>query len=534
MSSEQNLPVPESNPDGDQNQISLLDLGDGVAVLFADRPPANFELIPFQLVGQNTANQTLERLGAVASILGPIESETRVAAMKAFGLVRLEPESVQALKFFTPVQSAGKNLGVLKDAQGRFVHVLRYKDLGKLTSVATLTSLAPAIAAAALQAQITAISRKVDTNIELTRSVLQAIHQDQWATLLGLHETTMRALNEALAVGVVNDHIFAAVATREADLRKQRHLFAQKVEDHLKHLEGDAKARRDYLKNNANQIIADAHGLVMAEGSWFRSQVLRASHISHDEAHAGENERLLAELVEVTRTDRNEALENLGQLLTSLERHCNLVAELPTKRSLPFGAEKTNHRQTVDMAKALAQKVSEIRNQFHVLPNLPDPPLLVFNKPAPDELLRILRWVLPVDEKLLAFADINFDGMKDRIGLNNAYLGITSRRFFLTSQSALRNDGLIESQFALADIRYVRFREREKQGPVIDVITADENVRFTLDSWAARDEGLMGAKRLANLLGAAMNLPADEVRTDPLLCADNNLAEQKEALPPIH
>lgn len=533
MSSEQNLPVPESNPDGDQNQTSLLDLGDGVAVLFADRPPANFELIPFQLVGQNTANQMLERLGAAATGAN-FAAQGVNAVISAQGLVRLAPETMRMLNTLNPITSGGWNLGTLVDNGGKFAHSVRWLPAHGAQATSIMSSLGPMAPLMIMQAQLTAISRKVDTNIELTRSVLQAIHQDQWATLLGLHETTMRALNEALAVGVVNDHIFAAVATREADLRKQRHLFAQKVEDHLKHLEGDAKARRDYLKNNANQIIADAHGLVMAEGSWFRSQVLRASHISHDEAHAGENERLLAELVEVTRTDRNEALENLGQLLTSLERHCNLVAELPTKRSLPFGAEKTNHRQTVDMAKALAQKVSEIRNQFHVLPNLPDPPLLVFNKPAPDELLRILRWVLPVDEKLLAFADINFDGMKDRIGLNNAYLGITSRRFFLTSQSALRNDGLIESQFALADIRYVRFREREKQGPVIDVITADENVRFTLDSWAARDEGLMGAKRLANLLGAAMNLPADEVRTDPLLCADNNLAEQKEALPPIH
>ncbi|MFF0155726.1 hypothetical protein [Micromonospora sp. NPDC005203] len=83
-------------------------------------------------------------------------------------------------------------------------------------------------------------------------------------------------------------------------------------------------------------------------------------------------------------------------------------------------------------------------------------------------MLRTLRWVVPGEEPLLAIADVNLD-------------------------------------------------RRDKRGPVLDIITTDENIRLTFDDWAGKRQGLDDSRRLANLLAAAMDLPEAERRTDPLL-----------------
>jgi hypothetical protein len=170
------------------------------------------------------------------------------------------------------------------------------------------------------------------------------------------------------------------------------------------------------------------------------------------------------------------------------------------------------------MAAALAERVAELRNVAHTRPAPLDPPLTVFNEAVPDEVLRILRWVVPNEEPVLAIADVNLD----RLVGENAYLGVTPERFFISAQNAVRKQGTIEREFPLSDIRYVRFRERDKRGPVLDIITTDENIRLTFDDWAGNGQGLDDACRLGNLLAAAMDLPESERRTDPLLSGESS------------
>ena len=81
----------------------------------------------------------------------------------------------------------------------------------------------------------------------------------------------------------------------------------------------------------------------------------------------------------------------------------------------------------------------------------------------------------------------------------------------------MRRQGVVDREFSLADIRYVRFREREKQGPTLDIITKDEDLNFTFDDWASSGPGLDSARRLGDILASAVNLPEQEKRADPLL-----------------
>lgn len=496
----------------DEATISLVEIEPGLAILFADQAPVDLDFTPFEMMNARTREDLADKL-SIASGLGNVLAQGAQGAISAQGLVRLAPESVQLLKTFQPMTSGGWNLGPIVDRSGKIVAQVRYAPVAGAQSAAMLSTLGPAGALLAIQVQLASISRRIDENIELTRDVLRALHEDQWATLLGLNETTMRAVREAQAVGAVNDHIFAAIATKEADLRKQRHLFLSLVRGHIKALDADAAGRRTYIQKNLEQIIADAHGVLMAEGSWYRAQVLRAGHIIRDEANAVENERLLAELVAETKREHTEAMDEVEGLLTDLERQCRLMAELPGELSLPFTTKRRNIGDAVAMAEALAERVAELRNRVHIQPGPLEPPVVVFREDVPGDVLRILRWALPAEDPLLAIADVNLD----RLVGDNAYLGVTSDRFFISSQSAVRKQGTIEREFPLSDIRYVRFREREKQSPVLDVITRDENIRLTFDGWAVKGQGLENARRLGNLLAAAMDLPEDERRTDPLL-----------------
>ncbi|MEU8215616.1 hypothetical protein AB0C47_07590 [Micromonospora taraxaci] len=511
-------------PPSDDPTVSLVEIEPGLAVLFADQPPVGFDVIPFEMMSAEAGRGLADKL-AIASGIGNLAAQGAQAAATVQGLVRLAPETLQALKTARPMTSGGWNLGSLVAGKGKIAASVRWAPVTGAQTASILSALGPAAALLALQVQLASISRRIDENVKLTRDVLQALHEDQWTTLLGLHETTMRAVREAQAARAINDHIYAAIATRDPDLRKQRLLFRSFVRGHIKALDTDGPSRRAHIQKNVEQILADAHGMLMAEWSWYRSQVLRAGHISRDEANVVENERLLAELVADTQREHTQAMEEVAGLLTDLERQCRLIAELPAEWSLPFTTKRQNIRDTVAMAEALAERVATLRNRPHTQPAPLDPPLTVFAEAVPDEVLRILRWAVPGEEPLLAIADVNLD----RLVGDDAYLGVTPTRLFISAQSAVRKQGTIERDFPLADVRYVRFRERDKRGPVLDVITTDENIRLTFDDWAGSGNGLEDSRRLANLLAAAMDLPESERRTDPLLSGGSS---RKQAITP--
>jgi hypothetical protein len=491
--------------------MSLLEVEPGVAVLFADRPPADLDFFAFSMMSAPKRQELVDKLGVSVGAINVLAQGVQ-GAVSAQGLVRLAPETLAGLKTAKPMVSGGWNLGSLV-SNGKIVSSVRWAPAVGAQSASVLAALGPAAALLAVQLQLASISRRVDENIDLTRDVLKALHEDQWATLVGLYDTTIRAAREAQIAGTVNDHIFASVASSEADLRKQRHLFAGFAKRHIDALDTDAKSRRVYLQKNIEQILADAHGLLMAEGSWYRSQVLRAGLISHDSSNSDENERLLAGLVKETEREHTKAMKEVARLLGDLERQCRLLVELPGDFSIPFTSKRRNIRDAVAMSSALAERVAVLRNRPYEKPAALEPAVVAFDGEPPAEVLRILSLVLPEGSDLLALADVNLG----RLVGENAYLAITREQVLLTGQGPFRKQGAVERTFTLTDIRYVRFIERAGQGPVLDVITRAENVRLTFDSWAAKGAGLEGARRIGTLLASAMNLPEEERPTDPLL-----------------
>ena len=444
------------------------------------------------------------------------------------GLVRLAPESLSILNQpgHSLMQSAGQSLGSIVNNNGIVVAQARFLPIAGAQAASLGPLLAPAAVLLAIQMRLASIARKVDVNISLTREVLKAGHEDQWNTLNSLYETTFQALQEAEAAGTVNQHIFEPLASRKADLLNCQATFVGYVKKHLTHLDSDSKSRRNYVQQNFDQILADAHGMLMAEFAWYRFQVLRGILISQDTQGSIANERLLAHHVDTTKSEHSEAMRDISNLLADVEGQIRLLAALPAARSLPFTAKRKDIENSLAIADALASTVSELRNQLRSQRKILSPVITVFKDLMPDGLVNILTWSFPEQTRLLAIADAN----QERLLSNNVYLGITDSFFFVADQSDLLKEGKIEQRTPLSDIRYVRYSDRSKRGPRLEIITKDQNLVFSFDSWASEGEALDGAKRLGSILASAMNLPSEEKSSDPLITNCPVSAEPMEKL----
>lgn len=502
---------------------SLVEVSPGLAVLYGESVPEGMELVPFELIPDATSEHLTDQL-SVASGLANVVAQGAQGFTNVQGLVKLAPQTVEALSVARPMTSGGWNLGSVVNSKGQITASVRWAPVAGVKSAQVLAALGPAAAMLAMQVQLASISRRVDENIELTRDVLRAIHQDHWTSLLGLHETTNRAVEEARQLGTVNGHIYAAIASKESELRKQRHVFTDYVQTHIAAMDTDGAGQRAYIQKNSEQIFADVHGILMAEGAWYKAQVLRAGHIMNDVANAEHNQTLLTTLVETTQREHTEAMDNISGLLESLERQCRLMAELPAERALPFTSKKQSIKQTTEMAIALAERVSELRGLTRKAHATPNPQVAVFQKEIPQSALNILQWAMTEPEPLLALANVNVDRL---IG-DDAYLGVTPSKFFITRESQLHKQGVIEQEYELDDVRYVRFTEREKDGPLLDIITSEENIRLSFDDWANQEESLEQARRVGAMFATVMNVPETERKEEPLMVEHRLLPEASE------
>ena len=90
----------------DDPTTALVEVGAGMAVLFADRPPSEMELIPFSMMGTETTKRLTDRLAIGAGLVNTGVQGVQ-GALPAQGLVRLAPQTLEALKTAVPVQSGG-------------------------------------------------------------------------------------------------------------------------------------------------------------------------------------------------------------------------------------------------------------------------------------------------------------------------------------------------------------------------------------------------------------------------------------------
>ena len=514
---------------GAEAELALLEVEPGVAVLFGEAAPEGWDVEPFGL-GDRSDREIVDALSnavgtanAVAQGLGGFVS--------AQGLVRLAPETIRNLRTMQTVVKDGYYLGTLKEG-GKFAASVRWTPAAGAQAASVLENLGPSLALLAISAQLTAISNKIDENIELTRDVLKALREDHWNTLAGLCDTVAGAIDEAREVGTVTARIFGRVKHLEDSLRKERKTFTAYLDKHLKELETDYAGRRDYLRDNAEDIIADTQGFIMAETAYYRYLMLRAAEIAADEDRTAGDDELLRHLARQVPAERRDSMDRVAGVLERLDVHCHLAGELSGWRWRLRDLRARRSSSVNQPVSAMIEYVDRLRGAVYEEPAALRPSITVVKDKddASRRALDVLMWVLPREEPLLALVEVSQGGFTKAIPGSDAvsggtsgrlmsaasYLGVTPTRFFLTPQSALTGDGSIERSVPLSELRYVRVREGKK-GANLDIITREKNIAVSFEGWAVEGSHGEEVRRVADLLMSFVNLPEEERRSMPEL-----------------
>lgn len=492
-------------------EIALIELRPGVAALYSKEPVAGLETMSFDLLSKEAGNRITDGLSQGLNVASVGSQFVQTEAVLQ-GLIQLTPKTIADMQTMKPMTNGLVNYGSLMKGSSIGAS-MQWTKLSPQT-LATLTGpgMLPTLALAAVAQQVASVNRKLDENLALTRQsineIRQATQEDRWATLISLDAVVSKALDEARAIGSVSSLVFAPIQSKEAEIIKSRELFTNNVQKHVTALEVGPEQQRAYIQVNEQSILNDANGLLLAEWTRHRWNVLRSAHISLDEDATA----LLETILESTEREYKEARQKLEKLLSTLVQQLNLVKALTPEGGsarLPFrkGRRKL---ESADIAATLAKAVAALGDDIYREPVQPAPDFTVFKQEVETSLYDILKWALPSDARLLAFADVNQ-------GLTNSYFGITETDFFIVSYGDLRKKGTVGELYPLTDIRYVRLDESKPRDPQLHIITKKQNFQVDFDRWISDEQNLSDARRLADILATAMNLPVDEVRSDPLL-----------------
>lgn len=525
-------------------ETALVEVAPGAALVFG-RVPDGFDLIPFRLVPPSDQLSISSALAASSSILN-VGSQLAPALAQAQGLVRLAPETLRAMQAgATPIQSGNYFLGTLR-VGNQFSNSVRWMPAGGLQAAGVMAAIGPAIAMIAIQVQLNEVAGLVRQNIALTETVLKSVRNEQWAELTGLEQTVTKALNEASAVGEVTPLLWENIAGSEAAIGKQRDLFRRNVQTHAEELgkRTGHTERRQYIEKNGEALVLDLHCLLLAHKSWFEYQALRAGRAKLEAGKDPREAKLVDIIIENAKNEYDEVADELGGVLDTVNRELSILAELPGKWTIPFTSARRSAADVANMSKQLLAAVQRLSDSVRPQPEPLQPPSTISVEEAGslEQDLRILRWQLDGDERLLAiatasdppvgaFAAVGNMGKrrlesvtafaeaalrrKDMLEAASAgyehddtLIALTQKRVVVAGLDEFRNQGEIRRSIPSEDIRYVRFRAAEPAGRAeIDLIAKDQNHSWRFGKGSASKDSV---KELGALLADHMNVPDAE------------------------
>jgi hypothetical protein len=374
----------------------------------------------------------------------------------ARGLVRLAPETVAALKAgATPLTKDGWNLGTLKQGS-EFAHSVRWAPAGSQGAVSVAASAGPAAALLAIQVQLAEISALVEENIALTRSVLQGVEDERWASAKSHFDVIAEEFGHANALGEVTSGIWAHAQAQasETTLRELLELSLRAARRHHEELTAldSSTARRTWLDQNARSVTQETQTLLMAHSAWLRYQALRAAHL-HRTAAVDLQDAALLERV-LAGAQRRDAevrvvafplLEGVYRLLRMLEEGTGSA----WKKLLPG----TQDREAVRAAAGrVAAQLSALADHHGAYES--DPPSAPVQIPLlPHEQLEAvtsrLRWILREGETLVAVARSGGWLELER------YLIFTSARIFVVRQGNFLSDGVVDQELPWTSVHAI-------------------------------------------------------------------------------
>jgi hypothetical protein len=374
----------------------------------------------------------------------------------ARGLVRLSPETVAALKAGAkPLTKDGWNLGTLKNGN-QFAHSVRWAPAGAQGAASVAASVGPAAAIMAIQVQLAEISALVEENIALTRSLLQAVEDERWASAKSHFDAIAEEFGHANALGEVTPSIWAQ-AQAQASETKLRELLelslraARRHHEELTALEA-SPARRTWLDTNARSVTQEAQTLLMAHSAWLRYQALRAGYLHRTAADDPQDAALLERVLAGAQRRDAEVravafplLEDVYRLLRMLEEGTGSA----WKKLFPGARDREAVREA---AGRLATQLGALGGHHGAYQADPSPALVEFPllplKPLKAVTSR-LRWILQEGEALVAVTKSGGWLELER------YLVFTSSRIFIVREGNFLSDGDVDQELPWTSVRTV-------------------------------------------------------------------------------
>lgn len=436
-------------------------------------------------------------------------------ALSARGLVRLAPETLQALRTAQPVVSGGWNLGTLAGGGGRFVQSVRWLPATSAQAVTILAGMGPAVALAAISAQASALAntaKRIENKLDALRAELEDRDLDKLkALLLRVHEVYDEVLQCGLENGNTRRSIEALAENRDLDEMYRRFL---------------RKTRAYPTKNmqNATELI-DTRGSVVSDLSaliavWQARDLVGIMSIGALLAE-GPEENLLNHRAQKLQRDlhRREAevtnavssIHSRAHLLLIEEENLGLVDEARKRfegvvKSLPFGGG-SDAPSLGDAVGMIDEAVDAFDDARLAAPEPLAPEIQDGEANAAQNVREALRWLLEADEELLALVEV---------GQEARHLVVTTSRWGLVTLRVLLTTKL-DALRPLEDVRYVVDDGLKDSGRTVHIVTRADVVSVTFKKAEAGTSRETAVDRALSLLRTAMNLPDDEREHDPLL-----------------
>lgn len=473
----------------DDRSDIVVEVEPGLALVFGGSTYEELgEIIPLGLLGGQSMN---ELTSAVSKSVGYGNLATQIAngTIPPPGLVRLAPETLEALKTAVPATKDGWNIGVLvKD--GKFAHSVRWLPASSAGVLSVIAAAGPAVAMIAIQTQLAAITRLGEHNLELTGQLMQTFRNQHWAQVEGRHKKLAGEIENALHIGVVVDEIWSGVLGLDSELEADLQFFAKEISGHVTSMQSKLSnsERQEFIADHGYAILADAHAMIVSHASWSMYQALRAGHLLITAEQDSTAESLLKKLA-ADIPDRNDELRKQTQwLLEQVHREFSIMVELDGRRTFPFGGERKSGKAVADAAarlrKTLATLQGEGASTEFPLPQMPS--IQVPEGSCTDDFRRLLRYRLDHGERLVAVADVRLSKssklelVADIAGaVENSIKGsrwldswavLTNKRLLVMNKKEFRRCVGISTDISLHTIRIV---QSEDWNPYLRVFSTD-------------------------------------------------------------
>ncbi|WP_166503548.1 hypothetical protein [Modestobacter italicus] len=426
----------------------------------------------------------------------------------ARGLVRLSPETMAALKAGAkPFTKDGWNLGTLKDGN-QFAHSVRWAPAGAQGATSVAASAGPAAAIMAIQMQLAEISALVEENIALTRSLLQAVEDERWASAKSHFDAIAEEFGHANALGEVTPSIWgqAQAQASETKLRELLELSLRAARRHHEELTAleTSPARRTWLDTNARSVTQEAQTLLMAHSAWLRYQALRAGYLHRTAAEDPQDAALLERVIAGAQRRDAEVRAVAFPLLEDVYRLLRMLEEGTGSAWKKLFPGVRNREAVRAAAGYVATQLGALAGHHGAYQADPPPAPVEFTLLPLNPLKAVtsrLRWILREGETLVAVTKSG--GWREL----ERYLVFTSSRILIVREGNFLSDGDVDQELPWTSVRTVAkvpdsdrddgFDLRIQHGPVEkpDVRT------FALRDSSLTHRGDAFVKRLTALVG---------------------------------